>query len=332
MLLLLQSHEGLTAAEIAEKLEVSTRTIYRDVSALSSAGVPIYTERGRHGSIRLLPGYRTDVTGLTLEETRALFVLTTGAAQADLGLGPPLRSAVAKVLRAVPAPFQSAAAAASERLLVDPSAWRRPKEPVAVLGVVQCAVFTDQRVRLRYRSRDRPAATERIIDPYGLVCKSGVWYLVADHDGQPRLYRLSRAESAEIIDEPVRRRDGVTLAALWEEARRGVEERPGRVLVKARVRRSALDLLGSLCAPNLTGPLPKLEAAGEEWAEVMLRFPVAAAARILLSFGADVIVTEPEEIREDLEATATRAAAHHAGADTHPPRRKGWRRILPWLA
>lgn len=315
-MLLLQSHEGLTATEIAAKLEVSTRTIYRDVSALSSAGVPVYTERGRHGSIRLLPGYRTDVTGLTLEETRALFILTTGGAQADLGLGPALRSAVAKVLQAVPSPFQSAAAVASERLLVDPSVWMRPKEPVGVLGVVQCAVFTDHRVRLRYRARDRPAATERIVDPYGLVCKSGVWYLVADHDEQPRTYRLSRAESAEAIDEPVRRRPGITLATLWEEARQGVEERPGRVLVNARVRRSALDLLGSLCASNLTGPLPNPEAVEEEWAEVVLRFPVAAAARILLSFGLDVTVTEPKDVREDLTATATRFAAHHSGADS----------------
>lgn len=330
MLLLLQSHDGLTAAEIAAKLEVSPRTVYRDVSALSSAGVPIYTERGRHGSIRLLPGYRTDVTGLTLDETRALFVLTTGGAQADLGLGAPLRSAVAKVLSAVPAPFQPAAVAASERILVDPSAWLRPAEPVGTLAEVQCAVFTDRRVRLAYRSRNQAEATERIVDPYGLICKSGVWYLAADHDGQPRLYRLSRAESAEAADEPVRRRPGVTLTELWEESRRGIEERPSRVLVRARVRRSALDLLAGLCASNLTGPLPRLEAADEEWAEIELRFPAAPAARILLSFGEDVTVLEPEEVRDDLAATATRAASHHTPAAQS--RRRGWRRILPWFA
>ncbi|MBO0803162.1 MAG: WYL domain-containing protein [Nocardiopsaceae bacterium] len=338
MLLLLQSRGGLTAAEIAERLEVSRRTVYRDVSALGSAGVPIYTERGRGGAIRLLPGYRTDVTGLTLDEARALFVLTTGGAQADLGLGPALRSAVAKVLRAVPAPFQSAAVAASERLLVDPSAWLRPAEPAGALDAVQCAVFTDRRVRLRYRSRGRAIATERVVDPYGLVCKSGVWYLVADHDGEPRLYRLSRAEAAEVTDEPVRRRPGVTLAELWEESRQRVEERPRGVLVKVRVRRSILDLLGGLCASNLTAPLPRPDGDGPdgdeatrdgagnepegdgpdggEWAEVTLRFPAVAAARILLSFGDDVTVVEPEKVREDLVATATRAAAHHAGPDT----------------
>jgi predicted DNA-binding transcriptional regulator YafY len=319
MLLLLQTRDGLTAAEIAGKLEVSPRTVYRDVSALSSAGVPVYTERGRHGSIRLLPGYRTDVTGLTLDEARALFVLTTGGAQTDLGLGPALRSAVAKVLRAVPAPFQPAATAASERILVDPSAWMRPAESVPVLAALQSAVFTDGRVRLRYRSRGQPAVTERVVDPYGLVSKSGVWYLVADHEGEPRLYRLSRAEAAEVTGEPVRRRPGTTLAALWEESRQRVEERPGRVLVTVRVRRSRLDLLGSLCAANLTGPLPepvggeaaRTESCGRQWAEIVLRFPVVMAARILLSFGDDVDVLSPPEVRADLAETAALAIARH---------------------
>jgi predicted DNA-binding transcriptional regulator YafY len=101
MLLLLQARGSVTAAELAERLEVSTRTVYRDADALSSAGVPIYTERGRGGGIRLLPGFRTDMSGLTRAEARALFVLTTRGAHADLGLAAPLRSAMAKVLRAV---------------------------------------------------------------------------------------------------------------------------------------------------------------------------------------------------------------------------------------
>ena len=112
MLLLLQDRGQVTAAELAERLEVSTRTVYRDAEALSAAGVPVYAERGRTGGIRLLPGYRTDVTGLTEDEARALFVLSTGGAQDDLGLGNAARSAVLKVMRAVPAPFRPAATAA----------------------------------------------------------------------------------------------------------------------------------------------------------------------------------------------------------------------------
>src|SRR5580693_737459 len=130
MLLLLQARGLVTAAELAGRLEVSPRTVYRDAEALSSAGVPIYTERGRSGGIRLLPGYRTDVTGLTQDEARALFVLTTGGAQEDLGLGTAARSASLRVVRAVPEPFRPAATATSQRILVDPAGWMRSPDPM----------------------------------------------------------------------------------------------------------------------------------------------------------------------------------------------------------
>src|ERR1051326_3813359 len=197
MLLLLQARGQVTAAELAGCLEVSPRTVYRDAEALSSAGVPIYAERGRGGGIRLLPGYRTDVTGLTHDEARALFVLSTGGAQEDLGLGAAARSAILKVMRAVPEPFRPAATATSQRILVDPAGWMRSADPVGHLGVLQAAVFSDRRLRLGYRSSGQGAASERVVDPYGLVCKAGIWYLVADSDGEPRLFRVSRVTSEQ---------------------------------------------------------------------------------------------------------------------------------------
>lgn len=304
MLLLLQARGQVTAADLAERLEVSTRTVYRDAEALSSAGVPVYTERGRAGGIRLLAGYRTDVTGLTRDEARALFVLTTGGAQEDLGLGTELRSAILKVMRAVPAPFQPAAAAASQRILVDPAGWMRRPDPVGQLGVLQAAVFTDRRLRLRYRSSGQQAASERVVDPYGLVCKAGIWYLVADSGGEPRLFRVSRVVAAEADEVPVRRRDGVELAALWQSLRRDVEDRPGRLAVTARVRRDVLDMFGRICAANLAG---EAVADGPDWVLVPLRFPAIPAARALLAFGADVEVLAPAEVRADLAATAAAA-------------------------
>ena len=261
MLLLLQTRGQLTAAELAERLEVSPRTVYRDAEALSSAGVPLYAERGRAGGIRLLPGYRTDVTGLTRDEARALFVLTTGGPQEDLGLGSAARSAILKVMRAVPEPFRPAATATSQRILVDPAGWMRAPDAVGQLGVLQAAVFTDRRVRLRYRSSGQRSAGERVVDPYGLVCKAGAWYLVADSDGEPRLFRVSRVASAAVDSEPVRRRDGVELAQVWESLRRQVEDRPAGLLVVARVRRERLDLFCRICAGNLAGPVE--EAGGE---------------------------------------------------------------------
>src|SRR3984957_12318880 len=137
ILLVLQTRGAVTAAELAQRLEVSTRTVYRDAEALGAAGVPIYADRGRGGGIRLLPGFRTDVTGLTQDEARALFVLTTGGAQADLGLGTAARSAILKVMRAVREPFRPPAAAPSQRILVGPAGWMRPPDPVGALGVLQ---------------------------------------------------------------------------------------------------------------------------------------------------------------------------------------------------
>jgi predicted DNA-binding transcriptional regulator YafY len=309
MLLLLQARGRVTAAELAERLEVSPRTVYRDAAALSSAGVPIYTERGRAGGIRLLPGYRTDVTGLTQDEARALFVLTTGGAQEDLGLGTAARSAILKVMRAVPEPFRPAATATSQRILVDPAGWMRPPDPVGRLGVLQAAVFTDRRVRLRYRSSGQRAASERVVDPYGLVCKAGIWYLVADQDAEPRLFRVSRVVSAIVGEEPVRRRDGMELADVWASLRREVEERPTPLEVVVRVRREWLDLFGRMNTAHLEGPLP---AAAGEWTQVRLRYPEVRAARPLLSFGATVEVLSPESVRADLAEVAAEVVASYS--------------------
>jgi predicted DNA-binding transcriptional regulator YafY len=265
------------------RLEVSTRTVYRDAEALSAAGVPVYAERGRAGGIRLLPGYRTDVTGLTEDEARALFVLSTGGAHEDLGLGNAARSAVLKVMRAVPAPFRPAATATSQLILVDPERW------------------------MRYRSgggRGSGEAGERVVDPYGLVCKSGIWYLVADSGGEPRLFRVSRVVSAEADEAPARRRDGVELADLWQELRRQVEDRPAPLAVVARVRRDWLGVFRRICAAHLVDGEDDDGGDDPEWAVVRLRFGGVAAGRIMLSFGGDVEVLSPPEVRDDLAAVA----------------------------
>ena len=268
-------------------------------------------ERGRAGGIRLLPGYRTDMTGLTRDEARALFVLTTGGAQEDLGLGAAARSAVLKVMRAVPEPFRPAAAATSQRILVDPAGWMRAPAPVGQLGVLQAAVFTDRRLRLRYRGsghgepragREAGRAGRRAGGrPVRAGMQGGVWYLVADQDGEPRLFRVSRVVSAILGEEPVRRRDGMELADVWASLRREVEERPAPLEVMVRVRREWLDLFGRMSAAHLDGPLP---AATGEWTQVQLRYPGVMAARPLLSFGANVEVLSPESVRADLAAVA----------------------------
>jgi predicted DNA-binding transcriptional regulator YafY len=151
------------------------------------------------------------------------------------------------------------------------------------------------------------------VDPYGLVCKAGVWYLVADQGGEPRLFRVSRVTSAVADEAPVRRRDGVELAELWEALRRQVEERPAEVAVTARVRRDQLDMFRRICAAHLAeDPGDSPGGADAEWAVVGLRFAAVPAARTLLSFGRDVEVVSPPEVRADLAMVAAAVVARYA--------------------
>lgn len=208
ILLLLQTRGRVAAPELAERLEVSVRTIYRDIEALSASGVPVYAERGRHGGIALLPGYRTDVTGLTADESRALFILAAQGAHSALGLDSAFRSALRKVMAALPEPHRPAAELTSRRILVEASRWRGGPMPAVDLGVLQEAVLAERRLRLRYRHSGTDTPRTYTVDPYGLVSKAGVWYLVADRRAEPQLFRADRVREATLTDAPVRRRPG----------------------------------------------------------------------------------------------------------------------------
>ncbi|WP_329494860.1 YafY family protein [Kitasatospora herbaricolor] len=310
ILLLLQTRGRVTAAELAERLEVSVRTVYRDVEALSAAGVPVYTERGRHGGVALLPGYRTDVTGLTGDEARALFVLAAEGAHRALGLDGALGSALRKVMAALPAPHRPAAERTSERVLVDPARWMRTGPETAVdLGELQQAVFADRRLRLAYRHSGAAGPAEYTVDPYGLVSKAGVWYLVADLAGEPRLFRADRASAAQTLEEPVRRRPGASLGEVWAGLRERVERLPVEVTVRLRVRRERLDMFVRIHGALLVAPPP---APVGEWTELVMGFRAVRAVRALLAFGADVEVHSPPEARRELAVAAGEAVRLYA--------------------
>lgn len=311
ILLLLQTRGLVPATELAERFDVSVRTIYRDVEALSASGVPVYAERGRHGGIALLPGFRTDVTGLTADESRALFVLAADGAHAALGLDEAIGSALRKVMAALPAPYRPAAELTSRRILVDPVRWMGGR-PVAVdIGDLHDAVFADLRLRLRYRHSGTRTARTYTVDPYGLVVKAGVWYLVADRDGEPRLFRADRVREAVLTEDPVVRRPGVELAQVWEKLRRQVEERRGEVTLRVRVHRSRLDRFLRLNASVLTGR-PGPEADGE-WLRADLTVESVEWARSLLSFGPNVEVLAPPEARAVMAAHAAAVVALYGG-------------------
>ncbi|MER5275642.1 YafY family protein [Streptomyces sp. NPDC002809] len=321
ILLLLRTRRLVPATELAERLDVSVRTIYRDVEALSASGVPVYAERGRHGGIVLLPGYRTDVTGLTADESRALFVLASDGVHAALGLDDAIGSALRKVMAALPAPHRPAAELTSRRILVDPVRWMSGPRAAVDIADLHDAVFADRRLRLRYRHSGTRAARTYTVDPYGLVVKAGVWYLVADREGEPRLFRADRVRGAALTEDPVVRRPGAELAQVWEELRRQVEERPGEVTLRVRVHRSRLDLFLRLNAGVLAGE-PKPEGGGA-WLRAELAVESVEWARSLLSFGPNVEVLAPPEARAVLAAHAAAVMALYGGPGPGRPAGSG---------
>jgi predicted DNA-binding transcriptional regulator YafY len=229
-LLVLQARGRLTAAELAEELEVSVKTARRDLEALAMAGVPVFARSGRGGGWELVGGARTDLTGLTAAEARALF-LATGPTST---LGPAARSALRKVLQAVPGPFRDQAAAASRAIAVDTARWgeheRRP--PPSHLDPLQDAVIDGRQVRLSYVDRTR-SATERTVDPLGLVDKDGVWYLLAQTPEGRRTFRLDRIRAVAVTEAPAARPSDFDLADAWSAVVEEVEAQ--RTAAKARV-------------------------------------------------------------------------------------------------
>jgi predicted DNA-binding transcriptional regulator YafY len=298
ILLLLQTRGRVRAGELARRLEVSTRTIYRDVESLSTAGVPVYAERGRHGGISLLDGFRTDVTGLTSDEARALFVLAAQGTHSALGLDGALGSALRKVMAALPAPHRPAAELTSRRILVDPGRWLAGPQPAVDLDVLNTAVFTDRRLRIRYRHGGETATHRYTVDPYGLVAKAGTWYLVADRRARARLFRADRILDATVTEAPVRRRDGVELADAWEALRRQVEERPANVRLSVRVRRRRLEMFRRIVGPFVVkveeadvergdGEAADMEAADMEAADMEAAAEEAADVKDMDEGGGD---------------------------------------------
>jgi predicted DNA-binding transcriptional regulator YafY len=314
-LLLLQAHGRMPAPEIARRLEVSTRTVARDVEALSAAGVPVYCERGRRGGVVLVEGYRTDVTGMTDEEVRALVAL---GASADGGaLGPALASASRKLLAALPEARRPGVDRARRRLLVEHQGWRRAPEDLPALPALDAALVADERVRLRYATGDAPAAPWRTVDPYGLVSKAGTWYLVAAHRGVPKMFRVSRVREVAATGVPARRPDERDLAEVWVELRDRLETPTVEVEVRLRVDPAWAPTLRRVHLAQLAGPWRHegVEPDGREVLVAPFRSLLAARAA-LLGYAETVEVLAPAELRAEMTAAAARVVAlYTAGLD-----------------
>jgi predicted DNA-binding transcriptional regulator YafY len=232
LLLLLQTRGQLTAADIAERLEVSVRTVHRDVESLAAAGVPVEAVRGPAGGYRLAGGYRTRLTGLTADEAEALFAAGMTGPAAELGLGGELATARLKVLAALPSELQERAARAQRLFHLDARGWFRAEDSVPHLPSLAALVWRGCRARIRYREGAR--VVQRTIDPLGLVLKAGAWYLVAHRVAGMRVYRVSRIVSVRPLEDACERPDGFELAAYWQEWSRNFEQSLPRVDVLVR--------------------------------------------------------------------------------------------------
>jgi predicted DNA-binding transcriptional regulator YafY len=289
LVLLLQARSGASAPELAERLEVSVRTIQRDVEALGAAGVPVYTERGRRGGIRLLGSYRTGVTPLSSAEGAGLAVGQPRLA-ADLGVGSALETAMEKIAGAGGRAVDQGRAF----VLVDVDPWMRSAEPVPLLPQIHDGVLSGKRLELGYRDSDGRA--KRIIaDPLGLVAKAGIWYLVT---AEPALLRVSRINSCSVRTEPAVRPDGADLATTWAALRDKVELRPRDLDVTLTVRPEFRGRVHRVLATHLRPPHP----GGDTLRLSFTSVPHAVGS--LLGLGTSIEVTGPGEVREALVAGA----------------------------
>jgi len=329
LLMLLQARGRTTAQELAEELEVSVRTIYRDVDALSAAGVPVYAERGPGGGCALIDGYRTNLTGLTEDEVRALFMLSIPAALNELGVSQELKAALQKLAAALPAARRHDQELVRQRIYLDWSGWSQPQEHTPHLQTIQRAVWEDHRLYLACRVQIGPyfERFERLVDPYGLVAKAGAWHLVCAGDGRLRVYRVSQVLDARMAGERFTRPPDFDLAAFWQRWCAGQEENRPSYRVTVRVSPGLVPYLPLVFGERFREPLaqadppdaegPALSGAegpalsgAEGWITLTLSFERLEVARErILSLGRAIEVLEPEALRQSVADFAAQIVA-----------------------
>jgi len=300
LLLLLQARGRITAAEAAIELEVSERTARRDLEALGMAGVPVYSRQGFNGGWELIGNARTDLSGLTAPETRALFLVAGPASSAT----PAVKSALRKLVRALPETFRAQAEAASSALVLDPAWWGRTavqRRDPPHLDALQRAVVEGLQVTLGYVARDGSPST-RDVHPLGLACKGPVWYLVAGTDNGLRTFKVERVTSVEPTGRPAVRPPDFDLGEAW----RQVTEEVGRRTNPARARGTATAATVPVLHHVFGGRVSIGPAGDDGRIEVEFRSGSARAlAGEIAGFGADVEILEPPEVREHLATIAT---------------------------
>jgi predicted DNA-binding transcriptional regulator YafY len=301
LLMLLQTRGRMTARDLAAELEVTERTIYRDLTALCAAGVPVYTERGPGGGISLVEEYRTTLTGLTSDEVRALFMLRVPAPLNQLGVGQELSAAMLKLSASLPDSRRADQERARQRILLDSSWWFQTGEDVPCLQTVQQALWEERSLHLEVRWDFFNTHFQSLADPYGLVAKASVWYLVYGRGGNVQVTRLSQITAAEILPGTFTRPEGFDLADFWEKWSAEYESQPP-FIARVRLSPTALPIIHYYLeerSQHFRWENTPPDADG--WVTIDLPFDSFFTARTrLLGLGRAVEVLAPEPLRKSL--------------------------------
>ena len=312
LMMLLQTRGQMTAEELAAELEVSKRTIYRDIDALSIAGVPVYASGGPGGGYAVLDSYRTSLTGLNENEIRALFMLTIPGPISDLGVSQQLKAAILKLTSSFADEHHEHIDYLRQRLHLDAASWFQTEEPVPHLKIVQDAAWQDRQLVLSYRRRNG-MVSEQIISPYGLVAKASIWYLVAATDKGMRVYRVSRIESAQMTQTHFARTQDFELAKFWTDWVIGYKASLPKYPVILRIAPDLIPVLPSMLGDDVRSLIEQAQSDLEGWRVVEYTFErIEEAQTYVLGMGASVDVIAPEELRVIVLKLATDVVAHYS--------------------
>ena len=301
IILLLQTRGKMTAKALAEELEVSRRTILRDITALSFSGVPVYSEGGHGGGIALVEEYRTTLTGLNTMEVQSLFVSSNNDALRDVGLGDAGERLLLKLLAALPNMHHSTADHIRQRLMIDPTWWWHDSSISPFWEEMQRAVYEDRMIETEYENFEGKIA-QRTLAPYSLICKSSVWYLLAERDGELRTYRVNRFHSVRLLEETFTRRPDFDLPTYWRARAQDFESLPSEYRCTLRIHPERISFIKWL----MPGRWELIADADDKgWITIFLSMNSDLLAKMLV-FGLSgfVEVVEPMELKE---AVATQA-------------------------
>lgn len=320
ILILLQVRGRMSAEALARELEVSVRTIYRDVDQLGAAGVPVFAERGRVGGFALLSGFRTNLTGLTANEADAVTLIGSAQAAADLGLGTAAESARLKILASLPAGKGKTTNRVAARFHLDPVPWYSRNAPPAALRPLAEAVWSDRQVQLTYESWK--GVVRRAVSPLGLVMKAGAWYLAGAVGGDTRIYKVASIGALEILDAAVERPRGFDLAKFWATATREFEKNLRSETARVRLSPRGVRLLREV-SPSAADAVAEQHPAPPTDAWIEARIPVERqnmALREALRMGPEMEILEPATLRAAVAEEARKIMRLHARARTRTKR------------